>query len=38
MSVKLLKIRAMNTAKEYLFWIIYAVLMLFLAAAVIILG
>lgn len=33
-----LKPKAMNTAKEYFFWLIYAVLMLFLAAAVIILG
>ncbi len=33
-----LKFKAMNTAKEYFFWLIYAVLMLVLAAAVIILG
>lgn len=33
-----LKPKAMNTAKEYVFWLIYAVLMLFILAAVIILG
>jgi len=38
MTVKQLKTKAMNTSKEYVFWLAYAVLMLFLAAAVIILG
>jgi hypothetical protein len=33
-----LKIKTMNTAKEYVFWLIYAVLMLFIVAAVVILG
>ena len=33
-----LKSKAMNTAKEYVFWLIYAVMMLFIVAAVIILG
>jgi hypothetical protein len=33
-----LKPKAMNTAKEYLFWLIYAVMMLFIVAAVVILG
>ena len=38
MNVKLLKTKAMNTAKEYVFWLVYVVLMLFVAAAVVILG